>query len=340
MEGLIRICTLSHIQTFRPAPAAQGYRLGIHHQARYIDERRCVQCGLCYQVCPARDRAIRRATTNLKGPRFSLSDNDCLHFQGRDCQACLEVCPVDAIDFSAPAVYEEIDVRAVVVAVGFTPFDPRLKPRYGFGRLPDVVTALELERQLRIKGQLTRPSDGLPPGNMAFIQCVGSRDHSLGRDYCSRVCCAYALRMARLIRHRWPETGVSVFYMDIQNFGRDFGRYFREVQDSMELIHGLPGEISAAPEGGLLIPFYNEINGQREHRIFDLIVLSIGLGPPDNDLAECLGIGTDGDGFFTPRSELGIFVAGAASGPMNVAESRSQSLGVATSIQQYLASHP
>lgn len=313
-----------------------GYVAALRREATLLDPVKCVDCGLCYDACPERGLALQKSPAPAWGPRYGLEARHCLQVRGQDCRACVDACPAGAIDFGAEAVEEEIRVRTVVYAGGFVPFDAAGKPRYGYGRLTDVVTALDLDRQLRTTGRVTRPSDGMPPDRVAFIQCVGSRDRSIGRDYCSRVCCGYALRIARLIRHRRPETDISFFYMDLQNAGRSFGTYLNEVKAEIELLQGVPGEINLSPKGTLLVPHMDPEDGRKNVREFDLVVLSIGLGPPDGALVSALGFDTDQDGFPLSRPDQGLFVAGAASGPMSVAESRALALGTAARAHRYL----
>ncbi|MFH1090645.1 MAG: FAD-dependent oxidoreductase [Pseudomonadota bacterium] len=333
-KGLSRLALQSKVIACRKNE--RGFRVKISRGPYYLQADKCVDCGLCQQACPERDKALRRSPVLFHGPGYVISPLDCLDLQGDECRAWVEVCPTGAIDLSARARTEEIEVRSVVLAAGSVPFDPVKKPRLGYGRLPDVITALELDQALRTKDRLERPSNHELPSRVAFIQCVGSRDKSLGRDYCSRVCCGYALRLARLIRRRWPQTSVSFFYMDIQNVGRDFGRYYGEIASKIELIHGLPGEITAGRDGALVAPFSNESTGRRETREFDLVVLSQGLGPPEPDTLALFGLEPDQDGFFQGRPAEGIFVAGAAAGPMNVAEARGLAMGVCAEAASFL----
>ncbi|MEW6266282.1 MAG: NAD(P)-binding protein [Thermodesulfobacteriota bacterium] len=301
----------------------------------FIDSDKCLDCGLCYEACPEKDKAILRSPLKI-GPRYGISTAACRRFNGRACQACLEACPAAAVNFEAATTEEEVSIEAVVMAGGFEPFDPRLKPRFGYGRLDGVVTALELDQSLRNQGRLPRPDGRSEVRKVAFIQCVGSRDKSLNRDYCSRVCCGYALRMAALIRHRWPALTVTMFYMDLQNAGRDFNRYYQDLKTKVELIQGAPGEVTARPDGGLDVPFISDQTGLKETRTFDLVVLSIGLGPPDLTPLAALNIPINQDGFLISQPERGLFAAGAAAGPMGVAEARASALKAALEATDYL----
>ncbi len=139
--------------------------------------------------------------------------------------------------------------------------------------------------------------------HLAFIQCVGSRD--LEHTYCSRVCCAYGLRLARLIRHRWPECQVTTFYMDLQNVGPDPKEFEATVRQEIELIRALPGDLSATADGSLRLKFLDEASGQGLYRVVDLLVLAVGIAPgPDNPkLAEMLHLKLDPDGFLKDGQE-------------------------------------
>jgi len=214
-------------------------------------------------------------------------------------------------------------VDAIVLTTGFAPFKPDGKP-YGWGRLPDVVTGLELERSLRRHGEARRPSDGKPPRNVAFIQCVGSRDASLGHSWCSMVCCASALRIARLIQHRRPGTAVTFFYIDLQSFGRDFETFYAQARRQVRLVRAIPADILDNGDGRLKVTYFDAAAGAGAEEPFDLVSLSVGLLPGNDstELAALLGIGTDMDGFLvSPPPESGVFLAGAATGPMGIAES-------------------
>ena len=321
------------------ARADQGYLVRLEAGPRVLDPERCVDCGLCLDACPEQGRAIRVNPVPGVGPRYAFDPQHCLRTRGEACSACFDACPVGAVDFDARPGQVDIEARAVAPATGpLTPFDPALKPRFGHSRLPDVITGLELEAMIRETGETLRPSNRAAPGRVAFIQCVGSRDRSLNRDYCSRICCGYALRLARLIRSRRPETAVSVFYMDIQNFGRGFEETFIHIQNEVELIHGIPGEITADDRGSVRVPFLNEDSGRGEEREFDLVVLSIGLGGPDQTLDDPLGLQRNEDGFLISAPDQGLFVTGAAGAPLSVAEACAQARAMAADVVAWLES--
>lgn len=218
----------------------------------------------------------------------------------------------------------EVEAGAVILAVGATPFDPSGKTRFGYRRIPGVVSALDLESAL--DSGLAELAGGSDPKRVAFIQCVGSRDQSLGHLYCSRVCCGFALRMARVIKYRQPETEVVFFHMDVQRYGRAWEDELAVMRQEIEFVRAMPGEVVAG-EGGPAVVYAT--GGQTQRQDFDLVVLSQGLRPPAGaaGLAELFNCARTVDGFLgTQGSSVqsgvhGLFVAGAARGPRSIVES-------------------
>jgi heterodisulfide reductase subunit A len=234
---------------------------------------------------------------------------------------------------------------ALLIAAGFDPFRAEDKPQYGYGRFPNVLTGLDLEKQLQETGRVLRPSDGLPPQSMAFIQCVGSRDLHLEHPYCSQVCCGYALRMANLIRHRTPETAVTIFYMDIQNFGKGFSRFLEEARQQMRFIRAIPGDIQGGEKDRLLLTYQQDDGRPSQKEAFDLVVLSIGLMPGADliGLSQKINLPLNADGFLTKKGEgfslspaEGVFFAGTVSGPKSIARSVSQAQQASEELVQFL----
>ena len=248
--------------------------------------------------------------------------------------------------YRSPEGAGEGRAKALLLATGFDPFRAEDKPQYGYGRFPNVLTGLDLEKQVQETGRIQRPSDGISPQSIAFIQCVGSRDLHLGHPYCSQVCCGYALRLARLIRHRQPDTAVTIFYMDIQTFGKDFNRFLEQARKELRFIRAIPGEIQPGEDDRLLLTYQQDDGSPTRKEAFDLVALSIGLTPGEElgALRQSLGLSLTPDGFLAkdhPPYSLaaveGVFLAGAVSGPKSIARSVGQAHQAAEEIVQYPA---
>jgi len=235
-----------------------------------------------------------------------------------------------------------LDADAVIFTTGFKPFDATLKGELGYGRYKDVVTGLDLERMLREKGRITKPSDGNAPKRVAFIQCVGSRDESIGNLYCSKACCAYALRMARVIRNQDAESQISFFYMDIQPAGRMFDETLKacESDPDFSFIRAIPSKIyQYYQKNGLMMRVLDNETGEIGERFFDMIVLSVGMVPDEenDDLYEGLGIGKNIEGFMDGGTAgKGIFMAGTVTGPKDIERSVMEAKRTVLSTLRYL----
>ena len=235
------------------------------------------------------------------------------------------------------------ETDAIIISSGFTPFNPAGKP-YGYNRFDNVITNLDLEILLRKKSLVARPSDDKVPEKMAFIQCVGSRDAKRDHLWCSRVCCGSALRMAGLIKSRQPETEITLFYMDIQTFGKDFQRFYDKVQNDVRLIRAIPGDVFKTGDDRLRLTYFDSAESKSMEEIFDLIVLSVGLTPGTDltRLADQLNIELSESGFVpTPihvsgAHKDGVFAAGTVLGPMSIAESIASAGKVAWEVITYL----
>jgi heterodisulfide reductase subunit A2 len=303
------------------ARANGGFEVVLNKRPAYVDAARCTGCGLCLEVCPAlEDGAIGQPLLSAELPRLAIDPQTCLYFKDRQSTMCRDVCPEEAIDFSLEPQEIKLRVEAVVLATGFTPYDPSPVQRLGYGRFPDVVTAMELEAMLRGRGRLLRPSDGQEPKKVAFIQCVGSREVA-GNNYCSRVCCGYALRLGRLLNSRF-DTQVSVFYMDLQSFGHAMDDFLAAAESELRLVRAMPYDVYGGKDGQVLLDYQAQAGLSPVSEPFDLVALSVGLAPnPDNPaLAALSGLGLDGYGFLDGDAGEGVFLAGAAARPMDVAE--------------------
>jgi heterodisulfide reductase subunit A len=236
----------------------------------------------------------------------------------------------------------DLRVFAIVLATGIDPYDATQKAEYGYGRFKNVITARDLDEMLRFQGRLHRPSDGKLPKNVAFFQCVGSRDESIGNLYCSQVCCAFALRLIRAIRYQYPEVKATFLYMDIQPAGTNFQPFLNACRGDkgIRLIRSLPSKVYHSPlSDQLRVRFIDPEMEEVVEESFDLIVLSVGmtLSKGTDSLIELLRLDLTEDGFISsPPSQTGVFIAGACSGPKDIDRSILHAKSTAFLVQHHL----
>jgi heterodisulfide reductase subunit A-like polyferredoxin len=232
----------------------------------------------------------------------------------------------------------------MILAPGFRPFDAGQKPEYGYGRYPNVITSLQFERILSATGpyggHVQRPSDGAAPRKVAWIQCVGSRDASIGREYCSYVCCMYATKQAIIAKEHDPGIEPTIFYIDFRAQGKGFDRYYERAKTvhGVRYLRAMISRVAQDPRTQSLELSYADEAGQVQTEMFDLVVLSVGLNPhpATRELAAHCGIATDRWGFaVTPPLELvstsraGIFTCGVFESPKDIPETVGQASGAA-----------
>jgi heterodisulfide reductase subunit A-like polyferredoxin len=269
----------------------------------------------------------------------------CLNCGGcSECMQCVEACQAGAIDHRQVLRRQTLEVGAVILAPGFRPFDARQKPEYGYGRYPNVITSLEFERVLSATGpfggHILRPGDGQEPKKIAWIQCVGSRDASIGREYCSYVCCMYAAKQAIIAREHDPRIEPAIFFIDFRAQGKGFDRYYERARDvhRVRFIRSMISRVVQDPGTRNLELNYVDEDGRIQTEEFDLVVLSVGLSPhpATRHLAQVCGIATDTWGFvksppfkMVETSRAGIFTCGVFQSPKDIPETVGQASAAA-----------
>ena len=271
-----------------------------------------------------------------------------------ECYQCVKACLAEAIDHSMVPKESTVDVGSIILAPGFTPFDPGQHDTFGYSENPNILTSLEFERVLSasgpFEGHLVRLSDHKEPKKIAWIQCVGSRNTQVGdKGYCSAVCCTYAIKQAMIAKEHSPEPlDTAIFYIDIRTYGKEFDRYYNRAKDEVgirfvksKINNVLPGE----KEGDLKIRYTDE-KGRLIQEDFDLVVLSIGLNMSQEsvDFAGKIGIDLDHYNFvnsnsFEPvtTSKSGVYVCGAFEAPKDIPDTVAQASAAAASATSYLA---
>ena len=253
------------------------------------------------------------------------------------CHECVRVCPADAIDFSMKGQEFEFEVSSVIVSTGFKLFPAELKLNYGYGRYRNVITSMQMDRLLsptRPYNTVLRPSDGKIPDNIAFVLCTGSRDHTVRNTICSQVCCMYSLKHAQLLMGALPLADMTVYYMDIRAFGKGYEEFFKQASDmGVQLIKGRVAKIEEKENGNLIL-HYEDITdgGVKKTAEHDLVVLAVGFLPNPEVMKVFKGEELEPDNFYYIKqvdedlspgktSIEGVFVAGTASGPMDIPDS-------------------
>jgi heterodisulfide reductase subunit A len=237
----------------------------------------------------------------------------------------------------------QFDIGTIIVATGYDPFDPRLKPEFGYGLYKNVMTGLEFERLLSASGptQGKIQINGKEPKNIVFIQCVGSRDKTVGNEYCSRVCCMYTAKQASLTKDQIPDARVTICYIDIRAFGKGYEQFYDKVQRKGVLYRkGIPSEIYQR-SGKLIVRADDELLGEPYEEEADLVVLATGLTQRnDSDrVRSLLKLSQSPDRFYMEAHPKlrpldtatdGIFLAGTCQGPKDIADTLSQAHGAAS----------
>ena len=334
----ITLMTYSELKTVGGEPGR--YVATVERKPRYVDEGLCIGCRQCEYACPvtvphafegglgARKAAYVPFSNAI--PQVALLDMESCILCGK----CEQVCPAEAIDFSQRAEMVEVIAKTVILATGFEPTSATAKPQYGNGRVPNVLTALQMERLLAPHGpygRVLRPSDGKVPSSIAYIQCAGSRDRSLGVPYCSRVCCMFAIKQAMLLSGALPLADITIYYMDIRAFGKGYEQFYQNAQAMG--IEFIKGKVARIREGENQSPIVRvemlEEDGIARERQHDMVILSTGMLPAwsPNGVS---GLTCGSDGFINlPHAKLrpsatdleGVFVAGTASGPKDIVDS-------------------
>ncbi|MEM2419980.1 MAG: hydrogenase iron-sulfur subunit [Candidatus Bathyarchaeia archaeon] len=333
----LNILTNSKIVKVEGTPG--NYKVTVERKPRYVNENKCVACDLCTSVCPVEvpdeynaklktRKAIYLNTPLVYPPVYVIDEKVCKFY---DCAKCVEVCPTKAVELNQKPEQVTLNVGGIIVATGFREYDPSVIKEYHYGEYPDVITHLELARMIDAfgptNGVIVKPSDKKPAKRIVFVQCVGSRDRRWN-PYCSSICCMISLKHATLIKEAYPDTDITICYIDIRTTGREHEYYYERAREmGIKFVKGRPAEILHDPSTNTLIV---EVEDELLRRLLeleaDLVVLATAMVPSDDarELAEILGLELDRDGFFkeynaklrpTETKRRGIFICGGATFP-------------------------
>jgi heterodisulfide reductase subunit A len=343
-----------------------NYKVKVRRKATCVDEEKCNGCGLCQEKCPTnagnefeQGKGTRKAIYTMFAqavPTKPVIDRQaCRYFKDGKCGVCQKLCPKKAVDFKQEDRIEEISVGAMILTTGFKTFDARQMANYGYGKYPDVLSALEFERMVCSSGYNRgeiRCADGRKPKAVGIVHCVGSRDKR-HNSYCSSVCCMYSLKFAHLIREH---TGADVyqFYIDMRCVGKNYEAFYdRLLGEGVRMVRGKVAEITDAAEhpsekGKLVVQVEDTLAGAVRRIPLDMVVLANGLEARSDakDVSRLFGVSADKHGFFMEQhpklNPIGtpngcLFIAGACSGPKDIPQTVAQAQAAASSAITLLA---
>ncbi len=342
------------------------FKVLIRQKITYVDWNKCTGCGTCVQKCPTKSVAMFERDAGRMTAIYTLSpqavpnkpviDADrCRYLTKGKCGVCAKVCPVEAIDYEQKESFFEVNVGAIIVATGFDIYDWKNKmPELGGGKIPDVIDGLTFERYLSASGPsagaMVRPSDGVEPKEIVFIQCVGSRNPEYHKSYCSRVCCMYTAKHARLYKHKVHDGQVYIFYIDIRSTGKGYEQFIQQSVSEEEIVY-IRGRAAKLYEenGKVMVQGADTLTGRKIEIAADLVVVAAALVPNEGalELAEILGLTCNKDGFFVEEDyklssidtgRQGIYIAGCCQGIKDIADTSAQGSAAASKVQVFLSS--
>jgi heterodisulfide reductase subunit A len=363
-----------------PPPGGGGFRVRVRKKPRYVDVDKCTGCGSCAAACRMKGRVVsrfdegiaKRSAIYVPFPqavplKYTVDPDACLYLTRGTCGKtflCKDACPADAIDFEQQEEIVDLEVAAIIVATGFDLIDPHLKPEFGYGVYPEVMTGIEFERLSSASGPTLGKIvvNGKEPKDVVFIKCVGSRDPHTGVPYCSRFCCMYTAKHAHLVRDRLPDARITVFYMDVRAFGKGYEEFYDRVKHERVIYRrGEPAEIyrkrgrDGQPGDRLVVLAEDTILGKPVEVEADLVVLATAAVPRADtmevaalfsSLSSSLGgLECSPDGFFQeahpklrPVDTLldGVFLAGCCQGPKDIPDTVAQAKAAASSVLRIL----
>ncbi len=375
----IELMTYSEVESVGGEPG--DYLVKIRRKARRVVTDACVACAVCADACPVRvpsdfDNGIaERKAIYISFPQavpnaYLIDESACTYVQsdGAKCGVCAKKCPKGCIDLDQQDEIVELEVGNIVLATGYDVYDAARVGRYGYGTLPNVVTALEFERLTNASGPtggriVTKSlrhnkkkkvdewvfdaDEGAPPRSVAIVHCVGSRDAN-HNAYCSRVCCMYSLKFAHLVREKLPEAACYEFYIDMRAFGKGYEEFAERIKaEGTFVVRGRTAKVFEQ-DGAMMVRGEDIISDRMVDFPVDMVILAVGLVPARGsaDVAGLLGIGSDSDGWFseldynadpTDTERGGVFVCGACQGPKDIPDTVAQASAVAAGVLKSIA---
>ncbi|RKX65262.1 MAG: heterodisulfide reductase subunit A [Thermodesulfobacteriota bacterium] len=340
-----RIKDNSHIKFFTSAEVekilgqAGNFDVTIRIKPRYVNNN-CTMCGACVEACPeertdefnyglSKTKAIYLPHEMAFPAKYVIDDTVC-----NKCGKCVEVCPYNAIDLNEEVKTVDLKVGAIIWATGWKPYDATKMDKLGFGKYPNVITNVMMERLAAVngptKGKILRPSDHKEPKSIAFVQCAGSRDEN-HLPYCSAICCLASMKQANYVKELYPDAKIYIFYIDLRAFGRfeDFYNRIKE-NENVSFIKGKVANITETKDKTLIVEAEDALAAKKIKQEVEMVVLATGMMPvTTEEKVPAEGIVYDEFNFLPDLEDGGIYAAGCSKRPMDVASCVQDATGAA-----------
>ena len=345
------------LMTYSEVEEVSGYignfKVKVKKKPRYVDSELCNGCGVCIEKCPWKaDSEFDMGLGKRKAiytpfpqavPNVPVIDREtCVYFEKGTCKACEKFCPTGAIAWDQKEETVELEVGAIIVATGYDLFDPSPITQYGYKRLDNVITSLEFERMCSATGPTGGElvlKDGSTPQSVAIIHCVGSRDKNYC-EYCSRVCCMYALKYSHLIGEK-TDADIYQLYIDMRCYGKGFEEFYQRLSDEgVNFIRGKVAQVtdravSDEEQGKLVVVSEDTLLGRMVRIPVDMVILCPAMiaRADAEEVARRFLISRGADGFFLEKhpklepvatASAGVFVVGCAQGPKDIPDTVAQ----------------
>jgi heterodisulfide reductase subunit A len=363
-----RIDLLTYSEVKRISGTPGDYQVTLLKKARHVDQATCIGCGICSEKCPSKAPSEFDAGTTLRKAiyipfpqavpnKYLIDEESCIYFEKGKCRVCEKVCPADAIRFDEKDEEVEIRVGNIIVATGFKTFDAQRMENLGYGKFPNVLTALEFERLVNASGptegiitKRTTDKKGNPvftkesgsPDSVALIHCVGSRDVNYNA-YCSKVCCMYSLKLAHLVKEKLPVAEVTEYYIDMRAYGKGYEEFYERIKrEGISVIRGKTAKIEQKGET-LLLRSEDMENERLIEQTVDMVILATGLEPDSEaeKLGRMLGLKTDECGWYAESNynlnpnlspQINITLAGTCQGPRDIPDTVAHASAAASKV--------
>ena len=353
----IKVMTYSEVKSVEKKGEGE-FLVEVLKKPRFVMEDLCTGCALCERACPIivpkeydfglRGRKAAYIPFDTAVPKIAMIDIDHCIF----CGQCELACPVGAINFLQKPVLYKFKVGAVIIATGYQLFPITKKKEYMYGKLANVITAMQMDRLLsptRPYNSVLRPSDGKEPMNIAFVLCSGSRDRTVGNPLCSQICCMYSIKQAQLLMGALPLADITIYYMDIRAFGKGFEEFYQQAKDmGVMFVKGRVAKIEPGEDGDIIVYYEDIENGGRlQKSSHDLVVLSVGILPNPGIAKVFKNVKLEIDEYgyiklpenYTSTAETsvrGVFAAGCAVGPKDIPDTVVEAAAAASQAAAYL----